>query len=51
MIMIMIFINDDTINAFYMYDNRHNDDSVRMRSFCDIGNWETMFFHRETKCI
>ena len=58
MIMIMTFINDDTINAFDMYenvfdmyDNHYNDDTVRMRSFRDMENWETMFFHRVTKCI
>ena len=51
MIMIMTFINDDTINVFDMYDNHYNDDTVRMRSFRDMENWETMFFNRVTKCI
>ena len=40
-----------TINVFDMYDNHYNDDTVRMRSFRDMENWETMFFHRVTKCI
>ena len=50
--MIMISINDDdTINAFDMYVNHHNDDTVRTVSLRDMGNWETMFFYRVTKCI